>query len=436
MQLRAQSSGPATGTKLPECFCESRTFKISSLIGLSVTPSKVGSVVSSTPGSKRKISPSAETLSAKRVLILVTLDKRPPSTSPRATFSTQPVFAPKQLFPSGEAKIAHTHAHPSPAPWKQADKDAIWHNKHVLLPYNFQNLEVGIHSEEMQKLFCSIFPGTFNVTEARSRSHLIFQVDRLPSSPWPVTVGGVPITLIPEHGEHGRPLMLPRQILGNPGISICSEANYINAVEFSDNLLRQMATDVDASFIKHAPKGVRMVELMYKCERTFYVVLEDHVDIPAMGPKLPAKIANRFVGYIHNKELRRPSWVDLPAKREIQPQPIAGVINDNTTYDILRPGVLIRSKMLRDHAHPAVFSTKSGVLVQNVAGDTFMTAALHGIGEGETVWQGNRSDRTIGEAVVEISFTDVSLVKLKNDVVYINRTFETDAGTVPEFSLT
>ncbi|KAK0717710.1 hypothetical protein B0T26DRAFT_751737 [Lasiosphaeria miniovina] len=137
---------------------------------------------------------------------------------------------------------------------------------------------------------------------------------------------------------------------------------------------------------------------------------------------MPGKIANRFVGYIHNQELRRPSWADLPAKREIQPHPMTGVIDD-TTYDVLRPGVLIRSKMLRDHAHPAVFSTTSG--------DIFMTSASHGIGEGEIVWHAHRPDRTISEAVVEIPFTDVSLLKLKDDVVFVNKTFETDAGAVP-----
>jgi hypothetical protein len=111
---------------------------------------------------------------------------------------------------------------------------------------------------------------------------------------------------------------------------------------------------------------------------------------------------------------------------------MAGVI-DTTTYDILRPGVLIRSKMLRDHAHPAVYSTTSGVIVQNVAGDKFMTAAAHGIGEGLNVWQGDRWDRIIGEAVVEISFTDVSLLQLGEDVAFENQTFETEAGEVPQF---
>ncbi|KAK3361526.1 hypothetical protein B0T24DRAFT_641779 [Lasiosphaeria ovina] len=406
---------------------------MSSPIGLAVTPFRSGSLANSTPESKRKISPAAETSSSKRVLVLTTPSTQPSNVSPGATFSTKPLFAPKQLFPGGEAKIAqqYTHSHPPPVPWRQdKDKDAIWHNKHVLLPYNLRDPKVNIHSKEMQTLLCGIFPGTFNV--AQGRFHLIFQVNTLPSPPWPLTVGGMPFTLVAENGPSGRALIFPRLMYGNRAISICSEDHYTNAVVFSDALLRRLAADVNAYFLKDAPPGVRLLELMYTCECTFYIVLDDHVDIPATRVKLPGRIANWVVGYIHNHDLGRPSWADIPAKREVQPLPLAGVI-DNTAYDILRPGVLIRSKMLRDHAHPGVFSTTSGVLVQNAKGDRFMTAASHGIGEGETVWQADRPDRAIGEAVVEISFTDVSLLKLKDDVEFVNETFETDAGVVPEF---
>jgi len=406
-----------------------------SLISVAVSPSGLGDIQPSTPGSKRKVTPSAAVSSSKRVLVLITPDKRPADTSPGATISTQPFFAPKQLFPRGDAKIAHhyTHAHPQPeAPREQEDADAVWHNKHVLLPLDLRDPGTNIEHEEVQDLLHSIFPGTCSVTEARYRSHLIFLVDQLPSSPWPLTVGGVPLTL--SAGNQGRALMFPRQIHGNPSISICREG-YDNIVLFSDANLRRLAADVQVEFEKHVvvPGGLRVLELMYTCERTIYVVLEDHVNIGQVRTKIPCKIANRFVGYINNRELHRPSWANMSAERVVQPQPMTGVF-DNTVYDILRPGVLIRSKLLRDHAHPAVFSTTSGVLVENPAGDAFMTAASHGIGEGEKVWQGDYSDRTIGEAVVEISFTDVSLLKLKDDVVFTNQTFETDTGLSPELT--
>ncbi|KAK4141293.1 uncharacterized protein C8A04DRAFT_31156 [Dichotomopilus funicola] len=152
---------------------------------------------------------------------------------------------------------------------------------------------------------------------------------------------------------------------------------------------------------------IRMLELMFTCERTIFIVLEDH--------------------------LHRPAWVDMPDKRVIQPQPNQGII-DNTTYDVLRPGVQINSKSLRDQADSSVLSTTAGVLVENDAGEAFMTAASHGIGEDGTVWKGGRADRIIGKAAVEIPFTDISLLKPKKDVAFVYKTFETEAaGPSPKF---
>jgi len=410
-----------------------------SSIRVAVSPS-TSHTAPSTPGSKRKVTPSAELSSSKRVLLLISPSKQPANTSPGATISTRPFFAPKQLFPRGDAKITqqYTHAHPEPSPSsKQQEKqepedaDATWHHKQVLLPFDLRDPGTKINNKEVQDLLRSIFPATWDVTEVRYRSHLLFQVDQLPRGPWPVTVGGLPFTILSDDGQ-GRALMFPRQIHGNPNMKIYSEGYPDDSKALiSDANLRRLAAEVNACFEKNVP-DIRMLELMFTCERTIYIVLEDHVAINVHRNKLPSWIANRPVGYINNRELHRPSWVDMPAKRVIQPQPNKGVI-DNTAYDVLRPGVQINSKYLRDHAHPSVWSTTAGVLVENDAGDAFMTVASHGIGEGETVWQGKRADRIIGKAVVEISFTDISLLKLKEDVAFVNETFETEAGLSPKF---
>ncbi|KKY39689.1 hypothetical protein UCDDA912_g00302 [Diaporthe ampelina] len=112
-----------------------------------------------------------------------------------------------------------------------------------------------------------------------------------------------------------------------------------------------------------------------------------------------------------------------------------GIIDD-TPYEILRPGVMVCSQTFKDNAHPAWFSTTSGVQVENSAGDCFMTAASHGIGVNERVWQiaSQGIKRLLGKAVQEISFTDVSLVKLQEDVIFSNETFENGAGEVPRFA--
>ncbi|KAK3357986.1 hypothetical protein B0T25DRAFT_424733, partial [Lasiosphaeria hispida] len=130
-----------------------------------------------------------------------------------------------------------------------------------------------------------------------------FQVHQLPSSPWPLAVGGVSFTLLAEN--QGRALMLPRQIYGNPKISICRDE--YDPVMFSDADLRRLAAEVHANFEKNTP-GLRVLELMYTCERSIYIVLEDHVILNQVRDKVPGFIGNCFVGYLSNRELHRPSW--------------------------------------------------------------------------------------------------------------------------------
>jgi hypothetical protein len=133
---------------------------------------------------------------------------------------------------------------------------------------------------------------------------------------------------------------------------------------------------------------------MLTCERTIYLVLEDYADISSLRITLPGRIARCPVGYLTNHELHRPLWVELPAQRQVEPQPISGVVDD-TTYDILRPGALISSKILTEHGHPAVFSSTSGILVQNNSGNCFMTASSHGIGDDGNVWQGDHPSKSV-----------------------------------------
>ncbi|KAH6630931.1 hypothetical protein B0J18DRAFT_422641 [Chaetomium sp. MPI-SDFR-AT-0129] len=305
-------------------------------------------------------------------------------------------------------------------------------SKRVFLPFDVRDPGTRISNKEVQDLLRSIFSTTWDVGEVRYRSHLLFQVEQLPCGPWPVTVGGLPFTIASNDGQ-GRALMLPRQIHGHANIKICQEGHPDNSKPLiSDAHLRRLAAEVNTWFEENVP-GIRMLELMFTCERTIYIVLEDHVAINVHKNKFPGWIANRFVGYINNRELHRPEWVDMPAKRVNQPQPNQGVI-DNTAYDVLRPGVQINSKSLRDQADSSVLSTTAGVLVENDAGEAFMTAASHGIGEDGTVWQGGRADRIIGKAAVEIPFTDISLLKPKKDVAFVYKTFETEAaGPIPKF---
>ncbi|KAL7622065.1 hypothetical protein AAE478_007566 [Parahypoxylon ruwenzoriense] len=317
-------------------------------IKVAVSPARPSA---STPANKRKIIPSAEQCSSKWALILTTPSKRPPSNSQGAQLTTQPFFAPRQLFLGSIANVVHEYTHvPNPSPREQEEEDkAPWHARHVLLPFDLRDRNINIFEGEVHSLLYDLFPGTTNITEARYRSHL-FQVRELPSSPWPLTVGSVPITILAGTSQ-GRASMFPRQNLGNLSVSICGEY----AIDgFSDRVLRELAASVDAEFRSNLP-GIRIVEIMFTCERTFYIVLGGDINVGVARVSLPGRIANCPVGYLHDRELHRPFWVDRSDSRQMEPQPRRGIFDD-TLYDVLRPGVMICSKMLAEYGHPAVLS--------------------------------------------------------------------------------
>ncbi|KAJ5902225.1 hypothetical protein N7495_002753 [Penicillium taxi] len=321
--------------------------------------------------------------------------------------------------------LTHTH----PLPQKQEEVEEAWHCKHIALPVDLQDLQIDLDRSDVKALLHSIFPATLNVAEARNRSNMIFQFEKLPSPPWPLTIGGIPVTLL-GGDTFGRTFLFPKETLGNLKVAICS-AHEIGT-QISDCQLRILAQEVQCYFQNHLP-GVELVEILFSNAYSFYVVLDDGIKIPDILIKLPGKITNRPVYYLNDQDLHRPMWADLPAKRHMMLQPALG-IPDDTPYDIIRPGIMICSKLFKEHAHPAFFSTTSGVFVQNAAGETFMTGASHGIGESNNVFQPKNPDIAVGYAAINIPHTDIILVRLKKGLLFDLETFEEEGGTTPKFT--
>ena len=389
---------------------------IRALAATAKTPQQSGS------GKKRKITPSFEQSSSKRSLILV---------APKDTFSStgqeipaQPFFAPKHLSSQESIGVAEQHSHAHPSSKKDDSENESWHVKHILLPFDLRDKKIDIFADDVLSLLKNIFPGTLEIGEGRCRSQLTFDVDKMPSGPWPLTIGGLPFT-ISSH-DQGRGLICSAQKLGNLRISICQEYE----VNFCESNLRILAADVQANFQENLPE-IRILELIFSSAHTFDIVLEDHVSIDSMRNKLPGRIALCPVGYLRERDLCRPLWTDISAKRQIQPQPINNIIDD-TVYDIIRPGVLLSSRVTRGHAHPVIMSTTAGILVQNSKGDRFMTGAYHGI-ENE-VWQTQQPTRIIADVVEEIPSMDISILKLRDGIIFVNETFEDENGDTPKFN--
>jgi hypothetical protein len=201
----------------------------------------------------------------------------------------------------------------------------------------------------------------------------------------------------------------------------------------SHTVLRQLAQALSEVFQQNFPQ-IKLIELFYTSEHSFYAVLDVEV-LHAVLRKVPARIANCPVGYLREKDMPRPQGADLLAKRLVMPQPdLPSAVVDDTTYATLRPGVVIRSSLPTNPAFLQWYATTSGVLVKNSAGDVFMTAASHGIGPDQEIWQGGigTSGRSCGRAVVEITHTDISLVRLYAGIAFANEPFEDAAGNAPQ----
>lgn len=124
--------------------------------------------------------------------------------------------------------------------------------------------------------------------------------------------------------------------------------------------------------------------------------------------------------YLEESDMGRPA--ELPALPASQPD---GDAFDTSEYKPLRPGVMINSG-----EHPAEgynFTTSSGVMVRDALGQTYMTVAAHGFpGYPFTnkVYHPNSRGKEIGEVGFELSHSDVALVKLNENVTFVNEPFE------------
>lgn len=377
---------------------------------------------------KRKVTPSFEASSPKRSLKITTSEDAITVSQPGAEIPVQPLFAPKVSQPEDIASVVeqHTHAHPSRGAAGDYQNET-WHVKHVLLPYNLRNKDVDIFADDVVSMLRHIFPGTLEIGEARGRSHLTFTVEKLPSAPWPLTIGGLPFTV--DSNDQGLGFITPISNMGNLKISICHEHN----ITLCEREIRSLAADVNASFRENLPE-LHITELIVNSAQTIEIVLGGQVDIPRMRRNFPGRIGGWPVGYVHETDMHRPAWEDLPARRKINPQPDIDVV-DNSGYDVLRPGVLINSRITRGHAHSVVLSTTSGLLVQNSSGDRYMTGAYHGVEDSASrIGEEERTNQIFGDVTHEFPALDISLLQLRDGVKFVNETFEDENGVAPKFT--
>ncbi|KAH7165849.1 hypothetical protein EDB81DRAFT_265495 [Dactylonectria macrodidyma] len=301
-------------------------------------------------------------------------------------------------------------------------------SRHLPFPVDLRDESIKIiEDKEVVKQLSNIFPGTTDIAEARFRSYLNFTVKQMPKEPWPLTVGGVPITIC-THTEGRGPLFPMNHLeIGRSANSICQNLDLREAT-ISDQGLRSVAAELYQKIRSISP-DVRLIEVIFASERVFYVVVGDETKLWSARNKLPGRIANCPAGYMHDHELNRPGWVYREARRNRLPEPPRGNENDGVS-NVLRPGVIINSTKDLAEDHSTEPWTTSGVMVKDSAGHQYLTVASLGLGEEENVYQslpGNQK-RRIGKVVHEVPFTDVAMVELNDNFQFINETSE-NGGT-------
>jgi hypothetical protein len=137
---------------------------------------------------------------------------------------------------------------------------------------------------------------------------------------------------------------------------------------------------------------------------------------------LPSRLCRSACTYLYQSELPEPQEA---AFRQISP---TTTIRDDSTYDILRPGIMISSgQSSGDESvppRPELFTT-AGVLVKDRDGNEFVAVASRGFPLGEeTVYHPDPNGTVIGEVKRRLDETDIALLQLRDGIVFENKSFQ------------
>ncbi|KAE8389043.1 hypothetical protein BDV23DRAFT_194689 [Aspergillus alliaceus] len=249
----------------------------------------------------------------------------------------------------------------------------------VMLPFDLRRTPSKFLETENFKLLLEVFPGTQRV-DFNDRV-LVFHLDRLPAKPWPKKFAGVPCYLTEDANDQG------------PIIPIRHRSHA--RIKVSENL--------DLRDNKAA------VSLIFDLVHDFFA---SHIIIIVLESE-----ANK-------DEILRAA-----------PRPVAQ--SDDSSYEIIRPGVMLSSGKHPEEGWEIL--TSSGVLVRGHRGFEYMTVTAHGFPGplfDRKVHHPHSFNKTLGKAIIKLSHIDTALVQLIEGVEFVNEPFENTCMTVPSFKLT
>jgi hypothetical protein len=245
---------------------------------------------------------------------------------------------------------------------------------------------------------------------------LLVRVHTLPPKPWPLSVAGMPLKFTTHKtshcfnfGKHGRARDDPF-----PQTDLrCTPFEAQRIDEVVDYLLDRQKVNV---------KRVVWFGGFWR------IIVSDDTDLTT----LPWKFFKVLARYHFASEFPQPN---LSAVRVIKP---AGTVYDDTRYDLggnrLQPGVMISSGVFERTENGQTLeswsSATAGVLVQDSkTGAKFMTIPTYVLQNSDSrdVYHPDpKNGVVIGTAVLDLDETDITLVKLNDDITFENVTFETE----------
>ncbi|PKX89461.1 uncharacterized protein P174DRAFT_464582 [Aspergillus novofumigatus IBT 16806] len=310
-------------------------------------------------------------------------------------------------------QLPHAHPGPEPEPEPKLQKAVadLLPSRHIIFPFNLRQNRKALDNKAWEHLW-NLFPNTKGVSF--DGYFLVFTLGSLPEKPWPVTIAGVQPYFTTDLNDDG------------PIPPIKGASKIVRRISAEVNLTNVPPAKIDAAFelvINYfSSSNISITEVQYW--NVFFVIVLESEDINMA--EVPSAIGRCACYYLYEKEMGRPHPAEIPAQRIRDP---TGDVVDNSEYEILRPGVMLGSEK-----HPISrmeLRTTSGVLVEDGIGERYMTVASYGFPHGDRVFQPSAEGRDIGKVIMEVSHTDVALVKLNENVRFVNETFETTSLGVP-----
>ncbi|KAK2812177.1 hypothetical protein FQN50_001534 [Emmonsiellopsis sp. PD_5] len=277
------------------------------------------------------------------------------------------------------------------------------HPLHIILPFDLRR-DPSAFNPENRKYLYAIFPDVEVISF--DKRFLRFYMKKLPSKPWPRTIAGVPAYLTSDKSNEGPVAPIKRTSSSRTRLFDDIDCRY-------DPTKRRQIFDLIKEYFGEVKIGIS--EIQYWSNFVVIVLDSDDTDMTAV----PRAVASCPCYYLFESEMGRRN--DLPALATDESH---GDIYDDSQYTVLRPGIMLSSGVEEESGQELL--TTSGILVRDRNGNQYMTAASHGFPLGQKVFHPHQNGREIGEAIMELPYTDVALVKLHDNETFLNEFFESN----------